>query len=88
MKKENKGVDGPDRQVKSYFIKDPAIETLAIQLFQEDGVYGGSWNAVSEQTRDVYRDMARGKKPFAHHSPRKKSDARVGDGYLDEKDNK
>lgn len=57
-----------------YFVKNPTIEALAIELFNQDGVYGGSWLQVSESTRNEYREMAAGKKPIAIVGPGKKKD--------------
>jgi hypothetical protein len=50
---------------KSYYVKDATVEMLAIELFREEGAYGSSWQQLAESTRNEYREMARGNKPFA-----------------------
>lgn len=52
------------RIVKEYKIKEPTIELLAIELFNQDGQYGASWMQISEETRNKYRNMAAGNKPI------------------------
>lgn len=59
---------------KEYFIKNPTIETLAIELFNQEAIYGAGWHQVSEQTRNDYRDKAAGKKPFATGVSRSKKE--------------
>lgn len=50
---------------KSYYIKDAALESLAIELFNQEALYGCAWQQLAEKTREHYREMAAGKKPFA-----------------------
>jgi hypothetical protein len=55
-----------------YVVKNASVESLAIQLFNEDGQYGASWLQVSEGTRDRYRDMASGKKALTNNLKNKR----------------
>jgi hypothetical protein len=52
---------------KPFRVKNPSIESLAIQLFNEDGQYGAGWLEVSDTTRDRYRDMATGERDLPNN---------------------
>jgi len=51
--------------IKQYKIKEPTIELLAIELFNQDAEYGCGWMELSEDTRNRYREMAAGRKPIS-----------------------
>lgn len=62
---------------KTYFIKgDPAIEILAMNLYNDSAEYASGWAEVSEQTRNRFRKMARGEVPLAYRGPRPDDDER------------
>jgi hypothetical protein len=49
-------------------ITDPLIELLAIKLYEHSGERfpqtSASWSALQEADREVFREMARGRRPF------------------------
>jgi hypothetical protein len=65
---------GPrDPEERIAFVEDPGIESLAIKLYEHDGMDGRwpsapmtSWNAQSEEDREIYRRLARGQDPYAN----------------------
>jgi len=69
--------DQSDLKVTEYSIKDPAIETLAILLYQEHRYRAKlnadnlvSWHGLREEDREEWRRQARGETPLAYEARR------------------